>query len=261
MEFRESGWDTKALHKKIVMSATYRQTSDTGDASLEKDPENRLLSRGMRQRMSAEVVRDNVLAISGLLVPKVGGPSVKPYAPDGVWGGGAGRGPSFIPFYPEADDVPPEDHHRRSIYTFVKRSVPNPSMSVFDVSDRNVSKVKRDVSNTPLQALTLWNDPQYVEAYRVLASTVMGESSSRDARLERLFRLAVRRLPNRDELSVLRGYYEEELTRFRSAPENANALVKIGVAPADPGRDVLELAALTNVAAAVMNTPDAYSIR
>ena len=248
VEFMESGWDIKALHKKIVMSATYRQTSDADDASLEKDPENRFLTRGMRQRMSAEVVRDNVLAVSGLLVPTIGGPSVKPYAPDGIWEGGAGRGPSFIPFYPAADAVPAEEHYRRSIYTFVKRSVPHPAMAVFDLADRNVSHVARNVSNTPLQALTLWNDPQFVEAYRVLASTAMGEIGDTDARLERLFRLAVRRLPTAAELSVLRGYYEEELERFRRAPENANAMVQIGVAPVDPERDVLELAALTNVA-------------
>ena len=261
VDFRESGWDIKALQKKIVMSATYRQTSDANASSLVNDPENRLLSRGMRQRMTAEMVRDNVLAISDLLVPTIGGPSVKPYAPDGVWEGGAGRGPSYVPYYPAADAVPPEDHHRRSIYTFVKRSVPNPSMAVFDLSERSVSTVKRDVSNTPLQALALWNDPQYVEAYRVLASDVMGEIGDTDARLERLFRLTVRRLPTTDELSVLRGFYGRELGRFRTAPEDANALLAIGVTPLDPNRDALELAALTNVTAAMMNTPDAYSIR
>ena len=261
VEFRESGWDIKALHKKIVMSATYRQTSDASGASLENDPENRFLSRGMRQRMTAEMVRDNVLAISDLLVPIIGGPSVKPYAPDGVWEGGAGRGPSYIPYYPAADAVPPEDHHRRSIYTFVKRSVPNPSMAVFDLPERTVSEVKRDISNTPLQALALWNDPQYVEAYRVMASDVMGDIEDTDRRLERLFRLTVRRLPTGNELSVLRGFYSRELGRFSAAPADADALIAIGVTPLEPNRDALELAALTNVTAAMMNTPDAYSIR
>ena len=157
--------------------------------------------------------------------------------------------------------MPPEDHHRRSIYTFVKRSVPNPSMAVFDLPERTVSEVKRDVSNTPLQALALWNGPQYVEAYRVMASDVMGDIEDTDARLQRLFRLTVRRGPTADELSVLQGFYSRELGRFRSAPADAEALIAIGVTPLEPNRDAPELAALTNVTAAMMNTPDAYSIR
>ena len=256
VEFMESGWDVKALNKKIVMSATYRQTSDSSDASLENDPENRLLSRGMRQRMPAEMVRDNVLAISGLLVPTIGGPSTKPYQPGGIW-----EAAGAFNRYPEADAVPAEEHYRRSMYTFVKRNAPHPSMAVFDFADRNHSNVGRNVSNTPLQALTLWNDPQYIEAYRVLASGVMGDVEDTDDRLERLFRLSVRRLPTADELSMLREYYQRELDRFDAEPENADLLVQIGVTPVDPDRNVTELAALTNVTTVVMNTPDAYSIR
>ena len=256
VEFMESGWDVKALNKKTVMSATYRQTSDSSDASLENDPENRLLSRGMRQRMPAEMVRDNVLAISGLLVPTIGGPSTKPYQPEGIW-----EAAGAFNRYPEADAVPAEEHHRRSMYTFVKRNAPHPSMAVFDFADRNHSNVGRNVSNTPLQALTLWNDPQYIEAYRVLASGVMGDVEDTDDRLELLFRLSVRRPPTADELSMLREYYQRELDRFEAEPENADVLVQIGVTAVDPDRNVLELAALTNVTTVVMNTPDAYSIR
>ena len=256
VEFMESGWDVKALNKKIVMSATYRQTSDSSDASLENDPENRLLSRGMRQRMPAEMVRDNVLAISGLLVPTIGGPSTKPYQPEGIW-----EAAGAFNRYPEADAVPAEEHHRRSMYTFVKRNAPHPSMAVFDFADRNHSNVGRNVSNTPLQALTLLNDPQYIEAYRVLASGVMGDVEDTNDRLERLFRLSVRRPPTADELSMVREYYQREFDRFAAEPENAVELVQLGVTPVDPDRNVLELAALTNVTTVVMNTPDAYSIR
>ena len=256
VEFTESGWDVKALHKTIVMSETYRQTSDAGDASLELDPENRLLSRGMRQRMSAEMVRDKALAVSGLLVATVGGPPVKPYQPGGIW---EAAGAFFR--YPQPWEIAAEDHHRRSLYTYVKRNAPHPAMAVFDMADSNVSKVARNVSNTPLQALTLWNDPQYIEVYRVMASGVMEELGGTDERIARLFRLAARRSPTPDEVSRLRDYYERELDRFREQPANADLLVQTGVVSLDPDLDVPRLAALTNVAAVVMNTPDAYSIR
>src|SRR5262249_27320800 len=154
--------------KAIVMSATYRQQSDATEELLSRDPENRLLARGPRYRMTAEMLRDNALATSGLLVRKIGGPSVYPYPPEGVWNAGI-----TTHVYPKPESLPPEDLHRRTIYTFIKRNAPDPQLVLFDFPDRNFTSVRRQISNTPLQALELLNDPQYIEAYRVLASQVL----------------------------------------------------------------------------------------
>jgi hypothetical protein len=231
--FIESGWDIKALHKSIVMSATYRQSSDVTPELLAKDPGNVFLARGLRLRMPAEVVRDHALAASGLLVRNVGGPSTFPYQPEGIWDGVSGRSN-----YPAANEVPADEHHRRSIYSFVKRNAPHPAMAVFDFPDRLTSTVRRKTSNTPLQALVLLNDPQYVEAYRALAQRVVETEAAPDAQITKIFRLATRRKPRSEELTPLVEYYQAE------REEN-----------------VSPLAALTNVTAVVMNSPDAFSIR
>jgi hypothetical protein len=252
----ESGWDIKAMQKLIVMSTTYRQTSNASEALLARDPENRLLARGIRQRLSAETVRDATLAASGLLVRKIGGPSVRPYQPEGIWEAIG----SFYP-YPKPAEVPPDEHHRRTLYTFVKRNAPHPEMAVFDFPDRNASTASRRISNSPLQALALLNDPQYVEAYRVLATRAIQTSTDKDQQLAMVFRLAARRRPTDPELAAVRRYYDAEIRRFAAAQDDAKAFVSVGVTPVDPNVDAVQLAALTNVTAAVMNTPDAYSIR
>ena len=206
-------------------------------------------------RMSAEQIRDNALAVSGLLVKTIGGPSVYPYQSDGVWVLGV------TPYrYPRPDELSPEEQHRRSLYSFVKRNTPPPSMSVFDFSERHGTIARRLTSNTPLQALVLLDDPQYLEAYRVLATTVLKEKTDKDEQVKLVFRLATRRFPKEAEMAELRQYYERELARFDGERKKAEDLVHVGVTPVDSSVDVVRIAALTNVAAAVMNTPDAYSI-
>jgi mono/diheme cytochrome c family protein len=256
VHFEESGWNIKALNKLIVMSATYRQSSNAAPQIIEKDPRNVYLTRGIRQRMPAEMVRDNALAAAGLLVPAVGGPSVHPYQPQSIWN------PlnSFYE-YPEYTDVPPDEHHRRSLYTFVKRSAPHPGMQIFDFADRTASSARRRVSNTPLQALELMNDPQFIEAYRVLASHSLEQNADTDAEITMIFRLARRQRPTLEQLAVLKQYYAGELAHFRADPASADSLLKVGVTPAKQGDDPIRLAALTNVTSVIMNSPDAYSLR
>jgi hypothetical protein len=254
-DFVESGWDIKRLNKMIVMSAAFRQASEATDELEKRDPRNLLVARGPRRRMSAEEVRDNALAVSGLLVATIGGPSVYPYQPDGIWAAG-----TTMYRYPKPEEIPPEEQHRRSLYTFIKRNSPPPSMGVFDFSERHASIARRLTSNTPLQALVLLDDPQYMEAYRVLATRVLKESSARDEQIKLVFRLATRRLPKDAEIAALRPYYDSQLALFEADKKKAADLVHVGIAPVDETVDVAQMAALTNVAAAVMNSPDAYSI-
>jgi hypothetical protein len=238
-----------------VMSATWRQASDASEEVLQKDPGNQLLERGPRMRMSAEQVRDDALAVSGLLVKTVGGPSTYPYQPEGVWVPGVTQYR-----YPNPEELSPDDQHRRSLYTFVKRNSPPPSMSVFDFSERHTTIARRLTSNTPLQALVLLDDPQYLEAYRVLATRVLREKEDGDEQVRLVFRLMTRRFPSDVEIAALRQYYDSEAEKFSADRKKAADMVKVGVTPVDDSVDVAKLAALSNVAAAVMNTPDAYSI-
>jgi hypothetical protein len=255
VSFRESGWDIKKLHKQIVMSGTYRQQSDTTADALQKDPTNLLLARYTRLRMPAEMVRDQALAASGLLVKRVGGPSVYPYQPPNMWDG------FNVYAYPAAAAVPVDEHHRRSMYSFVKRNSPHPNMATFDLPDRGGSTARRRTSNSPLQALVLLDDPQFLEAYRALAAKVLSTETSADARLTTIVRLATRRHPRADEMATLRDYYAAQVKRFSADHDAAGALVKTGVTPVPAGVDVVQLAALTNVVTVVMNTPDAYTLR
>jgi hypothetical protein len=163
--------------------------------------------------------------------------------------------------YPAAAEVPADEHHRRSLYSFVKRNAPHPGMQNFDFADRSVSTARRRVSNTPLQALELMNDPQFIEAYRVLADHAQKSGADPDAQLKTIFRLARRELPTTEQLQLMHQYYDQQVARFGADKAAATALLKNGVTPADPAADVVRLAALTNVTALVMNTPDAYSIR
>ena len=256
VSFMESGWNLKQLHKTIVMSATYRQASDVTDELLKRDPLNQLLTRGQRQRMPAEMVRDNALAASGLLARQVGGPSVRPYQPDNIW-----NPLNSFHLYPAADAIPADEHHRRSLYTFIKRNATHPGMTIFDFPDRNVSTARRRVSNTPLQALELMNDPQFVEAYRALAAQALAGTAADDARLAHIYRLATRRRPTAEQLGILRAFHERQLRRYDGDPAAAKALLETGVTPVPAGVDRVKLAALTHVTAVVMNSPDAYSIR
>ncbi|MDB5458579.1 MAG: hypothetical protein JWO72_320 [Caulobacteraceae bacterium] len=255
VEFVKSGWDIKHMQKLMVMSATYRQNSNIGRDALEKDPRNFLLERGPRFRMPAETIRDNALMASGLLVKKVGGDAVFPYAPDAIWDGVA-QGAVVYP-----TNVPADENHRRSMYTYIKRNAPVANLVPFDMPDRYNATVSRPISNTPLQGLVMLNDVQFMEAYRKLAERAIKSSANEDQQLIALWRLAVRRHPDAIELGVIRKYRAAELALMRKSPDEVKKLLTMGVAPADPTVDPAQLAAMTVVTASVMNTPDAYTLR
>jgi hypothetical protein len=245
-EFMRTGWDVKALIKTIVTSATYRQSSSVGRDLLQRDPENRLLARGPRFRLPAEMVRDQALAISGLLVEKIGGPSVKPYQPAGLWKELSGG--------EDYKQDKGESLYRRSLYTFWKRASPPPSMMTFDSAGREACVVRDNRTNTPLQALTLMNDVTYLEAARVLAQRMMTEGGANPAdRIDFAFRLATARPPSKQKSDVLLGSYRHYLDTFQTKPDAARKLVTVGESPLDPKLNVSELAAYTTVASLILN--------
>ena len=254
VEFVKSGWDIKHMQKLMVMSATYRQSSNVSQEALTKDPRNVYLERGPRYRMPAELIRDNALKASGLLVAQVGGESVFPYQPAGVWDFENG-----VHIYPTK--VPDDQMHRRTLYTFMKRNAEFPSLVVFDMADRNASSVVRKISNTPLQALVLLNDPQFMEAYRKLAERAIRLTPNADQQIVDIFRLGVRRRPSPAEFAKLKAYRAAELARLSAEPGAARKILAVGVARTDASVDPLQLAAMTQLTAAVMNTPDAYTLR
>lgn len=257
LHFKESGWDIKDLQKTIVMSATYRQSSKTTPDLLTADPTNRYLARGPRYRLPAEMIRDSALFASGLLIDKIGGDSVFPYQPDDYWIG-TSLGANI---YPWPEDVSPDQHHRRSMYTYIKRNAQPPSMAIFDAADRNVTSVVREISNTPLQALVLLNDTQFMEAYRKMAERAAEASDDTETQVEMLFRLGTRRHPLPEELDTLMEYWRTEKARLANTEVDVEKILNIGVAPVDSTVRSTNLAALTMVAAAVMNSPDAYTLR
>jgi hypothetical protein len=243
--FMDSGWDVKHLVRLIVTSATYRQNSGVPAEVLTKDPENELLARGPRFRLSAEMLRDGALAASGLLVDTIGGPPVKPYQPDGLWEEKSGA--------TYRRDVGPGSH-RRSLYTFWKRTSPPPAMLTFDATTREVCAVKRQTTATPLQSLVLLNDPQFVEAARGLARRAMTEGGSCLAdRVVFLFRATTGRRPGPREIRALEALYREQFDEFRSGRSDAAKLLAVGDAPRDPSLDPSEHAAMTVLAQALLN--------
>jgi len=250
-EFTRTGWDVKAMQRLIVTSATYRQSSRVAPALLEKDPENRLLARGPRLRLPAETVRDNALAVSGLLNGDIGGPSVFPYQPKGLWDELAfGDGFSAQSFTPSTN----KDLYRRSMYTFWKRTVPPPQLTTFDAPDREKCTARRALTNTPLQALVLMNDPTYIEAARWLAQRAMTEGG-RDAgsRISFAFRGATARMPSPKEAHVLRNLFQQQLAHYRGDKKAALDLLGVGESKWDAKLDASELAAWTMVASAILN--------
>jgi len=250
-EFIRTGWDIRAMQRLIVTSAAYRQSSKVTPELLEKDPENRLLARGPRFRLPAEMVRDNALAVSGLLNRELGGPSVFPYQPKGLWEETA-FGDGFT-----AQSYPPstgKDLYRRSLYTFWKRTVPPPSLAVFDAPDREKCTARRSVTNTPLQALVLMNDPTYVEAARVLAQRSMTEGGKDEqSRIIYAFRWATARKPSPEEMRVLRDLLQQQLAHYRRDKKAADEWLHVGQSPCDPKLDAAELAAWTTVTSAILN--------
>jgi hypothetical protein len=242
-------WDVKAVQKLIVTSATYRQVSAVTAALLEKDPENRLLARGPRFRLPAETVRDNALAIAGLIDRRIGGPSVYPYQPPGLWEE-LSRGETFTAQeYKESEGA---DLYRRSMYTFWKRTVPPAALTTFDAPDREKCASRRLTTNTPLQALVLLNDPTYVEASRVLAERAIREAADPQARVRFLFRESTARRPSANELRILLELAQRRLEHYRKQPALAAKLIAVGASK--PGNvEAVELAAWTTVASAIFN--------
>jgi len=245
-EFVRSGWDVKALQKTIVMSATYRQASRVSAELRAKDPDNRLLARGPSSRLSADVVRDQALSIAGLLVNKIGGPSVKPYQPEGLWNEIGGGG------------VYAQDHgdnlYRRSVYTFWRRTIPPPSMANFDASARESHMVRPVLTNTPLQALDLMNDVTFVEAARVFAERVIKEGGpSHRERITYAFRAATARMPSAKEAALLEDALLENLEVFKAKPDAALKYVSHGEHPRDSRLNVSELAAYSSLTSLILN--------
>jgi len=247
-DFMENGWDIKRLVKFIVSSSTYRQSAIVERDKLEKDPENLYLSSAPRLRLNAENVRDLVLASSGLLVKEIGGPSVKPYQPDGLWEAStSGRGELAIYRQDKGEDL-----YRRGLYTFIKLTSPPPSLSIFDASNRDLCEVTRGRTNTPLQALAMLNDPLVLEASRVLATRLTAAHPDPDAAIEEAFKRIVCRFPDKNEISLLTAYYQEELDRFQSAPEDAVKVLSVGEFPMKEEKTA-EIAALMHVVVALYN--------
>ncbi len=246
-ELIRTGWDVKAMQKLIVTSAMYRQSSRTTKELFERDPKNRLLARAMRQRLPAETVRDNALAISGLLKEKQGGPSVKPYQPAGLW-----EDVSVERRYKYVADKG-DGLYRRSMYTFWRRTCPPPSMLLFDAPDRETCFIRRARTNTPLHALVLLNDPIYLEAARKLAERVMHQEADADARLTLAFRLSLARTPTAKEGAILREMVQESLAKFRADPTAAAKLLGVGDSPRDAKLDAAELAAWTTTMNLLLN--------
>jgi mono/diheme cytochrome c family protein len=250
VEFRESGWDMKRLFKTIFTSNTYRQSSVVSKAALEKDPSNVLLSRGPRYRLDAEMLRDYALASSGLLVRKVGGPSVKPYQPPGVWEAVA-MNVSNTANYKEDRG---ESLYRRSMYWFWKRAAPPASMDILNAPSREFCTVRRERTNTPLQALVTLNDPQFVEAARALAQRTLKESAADDvARFNYLGQHLMARPFRGEELGVVQRSLSSLLAYYRAQPKDAEKLLRVGELPRDTSQDGPTLAAWTMLANQLMN--------
>ena len=253
-EFVRSGWNRKAMHKLIVMSATYRQSSRVSQALLEADPANRLIARGSRFRLPAEMIRDHALSTGGLLVGWLGGESVRPYQPPGLWDDVVYQNvPRFV-----------QDHgeklYRRSLYTYWKRSVPPPNMQAFDAPSREVCVLNRAKTNTPLAALVLMNDPTFVEASRKLAGRVLRYGgATTESRLTLLYRLVCGRRPTIHELGLLRGALAELQSSFREEPEEALRLLTVGESPRADEFDSVEMAAYASLANAVLGMDEAIT--
>lgn len=262
-DFRDNGWDIKRTLRLLVTSATYRQSSVASEKLLEKDPENRWLARGPRYRLNYEFIRDNALAASGLLVPEIGGPSVKPYQPPGLW--------EEISADKTANDFRGENSYkpdtaaakiyRRSLYTYNRRTIPPPTSLSFDAAPRDVCEVSRARTSTPLQALVMLNDVQILEAARVLAARVLQDNAgqSPESNIATIFRQILIRKPEKTEIHKLAALYQEEIVRYRQDPERAKKLLKTGRYPQNAALDPAEQAAMMLVVSAIFNLDEAVS--
>lgn len=250
-EYIRTGWDTKRMLRLIVTSETYRQNSKVSPALQERDPENRLLAHGARFRLQAEFLRDEALAVSGLLVDKIGGPSVHPYQPAGLWEELAFGGNFSAQTYVQDHG---ENLYRRGMYTFWKRTCPPPSLQAFDAPEREFCLVRRSVTNTPLQALTLMNDPTFIEASRKFAERIMKEGGATpEQRINFAYRLAMSRNARPKEVETMLGLFNQQAVTFRLDPAGAKKLLEVGESPRDTALDTVDLAAWTTIASVLFN--------
>jgi hypothetical protein len=253
-DFVEHSWDVKRAIKQMALSATYRQSSKASPELLAKDPYNHLLARAPARRLSAEMLRDQSLAVSGLLAERQGGPSVYPYQPDGLWDDVMSR-----PKYPRSKG---EDLYRRSLYTYVKRTAPHPQMTTFDAADRSVCTARRQATSTPLQALALLNDPQFVEAARFLGERLLKEGGATTAeRAAWAFRLVTGRKASDKEVSLLTAVFDEQKAEYAKDPKAAEKLLAVGDGKPDAKLDKAELAAATQLALVILNHDAAVNRR
>ena len=254
-DFRDSGWDMHHLLRTIVLSATYRQSSKHRPEL--EDPENRLLARGPSFRLPAEMIRDQALAVSGLLVRKVGGPSVMPYQPPGIWEDlNAPKSHAEVYEQGKGDDL-----YRKSVYTFWRRAAMHPGMATFDAPSRDVCSVLRSTTNTPLQALALMHDPTYIESARKLAESVMLEDDTQDVVVEvaLAFRSTLSRHPTEHELTLLTDLLRDRLDYYQSNPESVEGVLGVGESPAHPGLESTRVAAMADICLAIMNLSEAIT--
>ncbi|MEJ7646856.1 MAG: PSD1 and planctomycete cytochrome C domain-containing protein [Chryseolinea sp.] len=255
LDFMNNGWNIKRLLKQMVMSSTYRQSSVITKEKYAADPDNILLARGPRMRLNAEAVRDLALATSGLLVREIGGPSVKPYQPKGIWESStSGRGVLARYVQDHGDKL-----YRRGLYSFIKRTVPPPGMLVFDGSNRDQCEVIRPRTNTPLQALLILNDPMMLESARVFAERLVKKQGTAKDNINIAFKSILCRKPNDKELTILIKYYEEEVQSFTNAPEKAKQLIHVGEYPIISGNREVDVAALMQVISTLYNMDESIS--
>jgi len=258
VEFREKGWDIKYMLKLMVMSSTYQQSSVVSKELREIDPQNVYLARSSRYRLSSEMIRDNILYSSGLLNQELGGPSVKPYQPEGLWEsiavGIKGRGESEY-IADKGDKL-----YRRSLYTYWRKTIPPPSMLIFDAPLKETCEVRRVRTSTPLQALNLLNDPQMLEAARVLGYSLVGmKDLAVEEKIALAFKRIVSRNPEKNELDILLQSYKEEFNRYTDDPKEASKFLRIGAYPQNTSLDEVECASMMHVVSIIFNLDEAIT--
>lgn len=256
LSFSEN-WDVKALLKKMILSQTYQQQSVSNELLDQKDPNNLLLARANATRLPAEIIRDNALKVSGLLNPKVGGESVRPYQPKGLWK----EKNNFSTFLFEYKESEGEDLYRRGLYTFIRRTSPPPNMLTFDATSREICTVKRDITSTPLQALVLLNDPQFFEASRVFAERMIKSKDTLEEQISYGFRLATARHPKEEELNILVDLFNSQYQFFRQNRDKAYQVISVGQKPRDTNIYIVKTAAMTMVANTLLNHNETYTKR
>ncbi|MGZ5253602.1 MAG: DUF1549 and DUF1553 domain-containing protein, partial [Flavitalea sp.] len=255
MDFMNNGWDIKRLIKKITMSSTYKQSAKLSEEKIKMDPDNMYLSRAPRIRIKAEMVKDLVLKSSGLLVPTIGGPSVKPYQPKGLWEAAtSGRGELATYKMDKGEAL-----YRRGMYTFIKLTVPPPGLMIFDASNRDQCEVKRLQTNTPLQALVMMNDPAVLEASRVMAERLMEEKTASDLKIKTAFRKIICRTPKEAEMKILMEYYNDQLTLFQQKKLDAVMTLKVGEYPMNDNTEKNQTAALMKTINTIYNMEEAIT--